>query len=73
KADLNGQLQSLLVAFKHGTFTDKTFSLLEIQIKQIQSQILELSTKAVVETPKPQNEDILKALRESNSKLLKLI
>lgn len=72
KADLTGQLQALLIAFKHGTFTDKTFSLLEIQIKQIQSQILELSTKAVVETPKPQNEDILKALRESNSKLLKL-
>jgi len=63
-----------LKAFKHGTFNDTTFSLLEIQIKQIQSKILELSTPPVVETVKPQSEnELLKALKETNSKLLKLM
>lgn len=72
KADLAGQLDKLLVAFKHGTFTDKTFSLLEIQIKQIQSSIYELSTQAAAKALEPQSDEVLKALRESNSRLLKL-
>ena len=58
---------------KKGTFTDKTFSLLEIEIKQIQSAIDELLTspdrKKSVE---PRNE-ILEALRQSNIKLSKFI
>jgi HK97 family phage prohead protease len=74
KKDLNSELECLLKAFKHGTFNDTTFSLLEIQIKQIQSKILELSTPPAVKAVEPQSEnELLKALKETNSKLLKLV
>jgi HK97 family phage prohead protease len=73
KKDLNSELECLIKAFKHGTFNDSTFSLLEIQIKQIQSKILELTTKAAVEAPQPENNELLKALKETNLKLKKLL
>jgi len=38
------RLDKLQAAFKNGLFTDETFSLMEIEIKQIQAQILALST-----------------------------
>lgn len=47
------RLEKLSAAFKNGTFTDETFSLLEIEIKQIQAQILALSTQPVVPTVEP--------------------
>lgn len=74
KKDLNGQLECLLKAFKYGTFRDETFSLLEIQIKQIQSKISLLSTQPAVKAVEPQIEnELLKALKETNSKLSKFI
>jgi len=74
KKDLNSELECLLKAFKHGTFNDTTFSLLEIQIKQIQSKILELTTLPVEKAVEPEREnELLKALKETNSKLLKLV
>lgn len=70
KNDLVNELERLMKAFKHGTFTDKSFSLLEIQIKQIQSKIIELSTLPVVETVEPQrDEELLKALKTANAQL----
>lgn len=47
------RLEKLSAAFKNGTFTDETFSLMEIEIKQIQAQILALSTQPVVPTVEP--------------------
>lgn len=47
------RLDKLQAAFKHGTFTDETFSLMEIEIKQIQAQILALSTQPVAQTVEP--------------------
>lgn len=35
----------ILKAFRHGTFTDETFSLLEIALKQLQLQVYELGKK----------------------------
>lgn len=35
----------ILKAFRHGTFTDETFSLLEIALKQLQVQVYELGKK----------------------------
>ena len=70
---LTQRFEKLSSIAKKGTFTDKTFSLLEIEIKQIQSAIEELLTspdrKKSVE---PRNE-ILEALRQSNIKLSKFI
>lgn len=47
------RLEKLQAAFKNGLFTDETFSLMEIEIKQIQAQILAISTQPVDKTPDP--------------------
>ena len=73
KNNLANQLEKLHVAFKHGNFRDETFSLLAIQIKQIQTEILKFTTPAVEETLEPGGDEILKALRETNLKLKKLL
>ena len=65
------RLDKLQVAFKHGNFTDETFSFIEIEIKQIQAQILELSTPPAVQAVEPpkENEALLKALAQFNTQL----
>ena len=71
----------LLKAFKGGRFTDETFALMEIEIKRIQADLLEIEIvkeiTAVAEAPQPiieeiKNNDaeILKAIKEFN-KILK--
>ena len=47
------RLDKLQAAFKNGLFTDETFSLMEIEIKQIQAQILALSTQPVIQAVEP--------------------
>jgi hypothetical protein len=70
-----------LKAFKGGKFTDETFALMEIEIKRIQADLLEIEIvkeiTAVAEAPQPiieevKNNDaeILKAIKEFN-KILK--
>lgn len=46
---MSKRLDALMHEFKHGTFTDETFSLMEIEIKQIQSL---LTTQAAI-APEP--------------------
>ena len=72
KDSLVARLERLSKAFKSGTFTDETFGLLEIEIKQIQSKILELSTLPAIAVEPPESE-LLKALRQSNLSLKNLI
>jgi len=71
KDRLVARLERLSKAFKSGTFTDETFGLLEIEIKQIQSKILELSTLPAIAVEPPESE-LLKALRQSNLSLKNL-
>jgi len=70
-----------LKAFKGGKFTDETFALMEIEIKRIQAELLEIEIvkeiTMVAEAPQPiieeiKNNDaeILKAIKEFN-KILK--
>ena len=54
------RLEKLGHSFKHGTYTDETFSLMEIEIKQIQQAITELSTYAA--TPVAPTPDDSRAL-----------
>jgi len=42
KETLSLRLENLIKAFRGGTFTDDTFALMEIQIKQIQAELLSL-------------------------------
>ncbi len=69
------RLDTLWAAFKNGTFTDDTFGLLEIQIKQIQDSILKLSTPPAAKAVEPQKEDttVLDAIRQTNTNLKKIL
>jgi hypothetical protein len=81
KEQLANRLEKLLKAFKGGKFTDETFALMEIEIKRIQAELLEIEIvkeiTVVAEAPQPiieeiKNNDaeILKAIKEFN-KILK--
>jgi hypothetical protein len=70
-----------LKAFKGGRFTDETFALMEIEIKRIQSELLEIeivkeitqteqSPEPIIEEIKNNDEQVLKAIKEFN-KILK--
>ena len=70
---LNGRLEKLLKAFKHGTFTDETFSLLEIEIKQIQKAILDITTQPAANAVEPEtNSIVFEALKQFNHSLKSL-
>lgn len=45
KKNLTDRLSKLAKAFRHGTFTDETFSLMEIEIEQIKQQIEAITTQ----------------------------
>jgi HK97 family phage prohead protease len=69
KETLNGRLEKLIKAFKHGTFTDETFSLLEIEIKQIQTAINEITTQPAAKAVEPESTVVLDALKQLNNRL----
>jgi len=67
---LNGRLEKLFKAFKHGTFTDETFSLLEIEIKQIQKAISDITTQPAANAVEPDtNALVFEALKQFNHSL----
>ena len=45
--EVNDQYKLILKAFRNGTFTDETFGLLEIALKQLQVQSYELGKKSL--------------------------
>jgi len=79
RQELSNRLERLIKSFKGGRFTDETFSLIEIEIKRIQSELLEIEvikeiTQTVEETFEPaveekkeDNEQILKAINQFNN------
>ena len=78
KENLSIRLENLIKAFRGGTFTDDTFALMEIQIKQIQAELLTLEitetitqpAEAVEPTPvveEKNNEEVLKAIKQFNN------
>ena len=69
KETLNGRLEKLIKAFKHGTFTDETFSLLEIEIKQIQTAISDITTQPAAKAVEPESTVVLDALKQLNNRL----
>lgn len=77
KKSLSDRLENLIKAFKGGRFTDDTFSLIEIEIKRIQSELLEIEIIKEITQPDPSveptiepepinNDEILKAINEFN-------
>lgn len=78
KESLSLRLENLIKAFRGGSFTDDTFALMEIQIKQIQAELLTLEiaetitqpAEAVEPTPveeEKSNEEVLKAIKQFNN------
>jgi HK97 family phage prohead protease len=77
KNNLNDRLEKLLKAFKSGRFTDETFALMEIEIKRIQSEILEIEVVKEITLPAiavepiltetKSNEDLYKAINKFNN------
>jgi HK97 family phage prohead protease len=77
KNNLNDRLEKLLKAFKSGRFTDETFALMEIEIKRIQSEILEIEVVKEITQPAiavepvinetKSNEDLYKAINKFNN------
>lgn len=77
KETLSLRLENLIKAFRGGTFTDDTFALMEIQIKQIQSALLELEVVKEItqsdnsiepnDTEANSNEEVLKAIKQFNN------
>ena len=78
KQELSNRLERLIKSFKGGRFTDETFSLIEIEIKRIQSELLEievikeitqpeLSVEPVIEEKEENNEQVLKAINQFNN------
>ena len=73
KETLNGRLEKLIKAFKHGTFTDETFSLLEIEIKQIQTAISDITTQPAAKAVEPESTVVLDALKQLNNRFKTLV
>jgi HK97 family phage prohead protease len=78
KENLSIRLENLIKAFRGGSFTDDTFALMEIQIKQIQAELLTLEitetitqpAEAVEPTPvveEKNDEEVLKAIKQFNN------
>ncbi len=51
KESLSIRLENLIKAFRGGSFTDDTFALMEIQIKQIQAELLTLEITETITQP----------------------
>lgn len=78
RKQLSDRLEKLIKAFKGGRFTDETFSLVEIEIKRIQAELLEIevikeitqseqSIEPTVEEKTEDNEQVLKAIKQFNN------
>lgn len=78
KETLSLRLENLIKAFRGGNFTDDTFALMEIQIKQIQAELLTLEIAETITQPEESveptpaveeksNEEVLKAIKQFNN------
>lgn len=77
KETLSLRLENLIKAFRGGTFSEDTFALMEIQIKQIQAELVALEVAETITQPAnaveptkskedANSEDVLKAISEFN-------
>ena len=74
KAELSNRLEQLIKAFKGGRFTDETFSLIEIEIKRIQSELMEIEViKEITQTVEETFEPVAEEKNEDNEQVLNAI
>jgi HK97 family phage prohead protease len=74
KTELGNRLEQLIKAFKGGRFTDETFSLIEIEIKRIQSELMEIEViKEITQTVEETFEPVQEEKTEDNTQVLTAI
>ena len=73
KENLSLRLENLIKAFRGGSFTDDTFALMEIQIKQIQAELLTLEIAETITQPEESVEPTTAVEEKSNEEVLKAI
>ena len=73
KAELSNRLEKLIKSFKGGKFTDEMFSLIEIEIKRIQSDLLEIEVIKEITQPEVSVEPVVEEKKENNEQVLKAI
>jgi HK97 family phage prohead protease len=73
KQELSNRLEKLIKAFKGGKFTDEMFSLIEIEIKKIQGELLEIEVIKEITQPEQSVEPVQEEKKEDNEQVLKAI
>jgi HK97 family phage prohead protease len=73
KQELSNRLEKLIKAFKGGKFTDEMFSLIEIEIKRIQSDLMEIEVINEITQPEQSVEPAQEEKTETNEQVLKAI
>ena len=73
RAELSNRLEKLIKAFKGGKFTDEMFSLIEIEIKKIQGELLEIEVIKEITQPEQSVEPAQEEKTEDNEQVLKAI
>lgn len=73
KENLSLRLENLIKAFRGGNFTDDTFALMEIQIKQIQAELMALEVAETITQPEQSVEPTPAVEEASNEQVLKAI
>lgn len=73
KQELSNRLEKLIKAFKGGKFTDEMFSLIEIEIKRIQGDLMEIEVIKEITQPEQSVEPVQEEKAEDNEQVLKAI
>lgn len=73
KQELSNRLEKLIKAFKGGKFTDEMFSLIEIEIKRIQGDLMEIEVIKEITQPEQSVEPVQEEKTENNEQILNAI
>jgi len=73
KQELSNRLEKLIKSFKGGKFTDEMFSLIEIEIKRIQGELMEIEVIKEITQPEQSVEPVQEEKAEDNEQVLKAI
>lgn len=61
---VNDRIELLIKALRNGTFTDETFDMLEIELRQMQQFISDISTQEVITTEQEKDSDVVDTIKQ---------
>ena len=62
--NVNDRIELLIKAMRNGTFTDETFDMLEIELRQMQQFIIDISTQQAVATEQEKGIELVEAIKQ---------